>query len=67
MDEGELSRYLAEAPWYPTALLPAAGIEWEPVDDSAARSKGDQMHAVPDGGVTDNGEEAADNVGGADE
>jgi hypothetical protein len=29
------------------------------VDDSAARSKGDQMHAVPDGGT--------DNVGGADE
>lgn len=38
MDEGELARYLAEAPWYPTALLPASGVEWEPVDDNAARA-----------------------------
>jgi hypothetical protein len=38
MDEGELSRYLAEAPWYPTALLPESGVEWEPVGDTAARA-----------------------------
>ncbi|MBV0924526.1 hypothetical protein KTS45_09980 [Halomicroarcula limicola] len=35
---GELSRYLAEAVWFPTALLPANGIEWEPIDDDAARA-----------------------------
>jgi hypothetical protein len=29
--EGELLRYLAEAPWYPTALLPSQGAEWEEV------------------------------------
>jgi hypothetical protein len=38
MDEGELSRYLAEAPWYPTALLPESGVTWEPVSDTAARA-----------------------------
>lgn len=34
--EGELLRYLAEAAWYPTALLPSAGVRWTPVDDSSA-------------------------------
>lgn len=38
MDEGELLRYLAEAPWYPTALLPESGVEWESVDDDTARA-----------------------------
>jgi hypothetical protein len=38
LDEGELLRYLAEAPLYPTALLPDAGVEWAPVDDTAARA-----------------------------
>lgn len=38
MDEGELLRYLGEAVWFPTALLPAAGVEWEPVDDRSARA-----------------------------
>lgn len=35
--EGELMRYLAEAAWYPTALLPSQGVSWEPVDDGSAR------------------------------
>jgi hypothetical protein len=39
MDEGELLRYLAEAVWFPTALLPAAGVEWEPIDDASARAR----------------------------
>jgi len=30
LDEGELLRYLAEAPFYPTALLPAMGGDLEP-------------------------------------
>ena len=35
---GELARYLAESPWYPTALLPGAGVSWEAVDENAARA-----------------------------
>jgi len=38
LDEGELLRYLAEAVWFPTALLPAAGVEWTAVDERAARA-----------------------------
>lgn len=38
MNEGELVRYLAEAVWYPTALLPSQGVEWEPIDDHSARA-----------------------------
>lgn len=34
--EGELLRYLAETPWYPTALLPSAGVQWTRVDDGSA-------------------------------
>lgn len=34
--EGELMRYLAEAAWYPTALLPSQGVSWEAVDDRSA-------------------------------
>jgi len=36
--EGELLRYLAEAMWYPTALLPSQGVRWEPIDESSARA-----------------------------
>ena len=38
MDEGELLRYLAEAVWLPTALLPSAGVEWSAVDEDSARA-----------------------------
>lgn len=38
LNEAELQRYLAEAVWYPTALLPSAGVTWEPIDDRAARA-----------------------------
>lgn len=38
LDEGELLRYRAEAPLYPTALLPAMGATWAPVDDHSARA-----------------------------
>lgn len=38
LDEGELSRYLAESVWVPTALLPAAGVDWTPVDDRSAEA-----------------------------
>lgn len=36
LNEGELLRYLAEAVWYPTALLPCEGVQWEGIDDSTA-------------------------------
>lgn len=36
--QGELMRYLAEAPWYPTVLLPSQGVRWEGVDDASARA-----------------------------
>jgi hypothetical protein len=34
---GALHRYLAEAVWLPTALLPRSGVRWEGADDSTAR------------------------------
>ncbi len=33
---GELMRYLAEAAWIPTKLLPSQGVRWAAVDDSTA-------------------------------
>ncbi|MGV3653479.1 MAG: DUF6920 family protein [Noviherbaspirillum sp.] len=38
MAEGELMRFLAEAAWYPTALLPSQGVRWTPVDNRSARA-----------------------------
>jgi hypothetical protein len=36
---GELMRFLAEAAWYPTALLPSQGVRWTEVDAHAARAE----------------------------
>jgi hypothetical protein len=36
MASGELLRYLAEAMWYPTALLPSQGVRWDAIDERAA-------------------------------
>jgi hypothetical protein len=44
--QGELMRFLAEAAWYPTALLPASGVVWTPLDDQSARA------TLTDGDVT---------------
>jgi hypothetical protein len=33
-----LQRHLAELPWLPTALLPAAGVTWSPIDGRRARA-----------------------------
>jgi hypothetical protein len=35
---GEFMRFLAEAAWYPTALLPSQGVRWEAVDDRSANA-----------------------------
>jgi hypothetical protein len=35
---GALMRYLAEAVWMPTALLPSQGVSWAALDDTSARA-----------------------------
>lgn len=36
MAQGELMRFLAEAAWYPTSLLPSQGVQWKVIDDLSA-------------------------------
>ncbi len=36
--QGELLRFFAEMPWYPTALLPSQGVRWEATDNTSARA-----------------------------
>ncbi len=36
MNSGSLHRFLAEAVWYPSALLPSPQLKWTPLDDSRA-------------------------------
>lgn len=36
--QGALTRYLAEAPWFPLALLPGHGVQWTPLDEHSARA-----------------------------
>lgn len=36
LNSGALHRYLAEAVWFPTALLPESGVTWTGIDDSSA-------------------------------
>jgi len=47
LDSGALHRYLAEAVWYPSALLPESGVIWSAVDDrSATATLGDGPTSV---------------------
>jgi len=46
MARGELMRFFAEMPWYPTALLPSQGVQWATVDSSSATA------TIVDGPVT---------------
>lgn len=46
LNEGALHRYLAEAVWYPTALLPQSGVVWTPIDEYSA------LATVSEGNVT---------------
>ena len=39
LDQGELMRFLAEAAWYPTALLPSQGVRWEALGDERATAE----------------------------
>jgi hypothetical protein len=38
LDSGALMRYLGEAAWLPTRLLPGHGLSWEAIDGQAARA-----------------------------
>jgi len=46
LNAGALIRYLAEAVWLPTALLPANGVVWTPINERAA------LATLSDSGVT---------------
>lgn len=46
MAAGALSRWLGEAVWFPTALLPGQGVTWAPLGDHTARA------TVTDGATT---------------
>lgn len=37
-DLSAMARYLTEAPWFPTALLPSENLEWKPVDSRSAKA-----------------------------
>jgi hypothetical protein len=36
LNSGALHRFLAEAVWYPTALLPQSGVVWSPIGERSA-------------------------------
>jgi hypothetical protein len=38
LDAAALHRYLAEAVWLPTALLPSQGVQWSPLTDASSRA-----------------------------
>lgn len=46
LNSASLHRYLAEAVWYPTALLPSAGVQWSPIDNRRA------LATLTDSGIT---------------
>lgn len=46
LNSGGLHRYLAEAVWYPTALLPQSGVVWSPINSHSA------MATLTDSGTT---------------
>jgi len=46
LNSASLHRYLAEAVWYPTALLPQSGVMWTAIDDRSA------LATLTDSGIT---------------
>lgn len=57
LNSGALHRYLAEAVWYPTALLPQPGVTWTPINNQAA------LATLTDHGTTVSLEFRFNNVG----
>jgi len=57
LNSGALHRYLAEAVWSPTALLPQSGIVWTPIDDLTA------LATLSDSGTTVSLERRFNNAG----
>jgi len=49
MDISSLIRFLSEAPWFPTALLPSDYIEWKEIDSNSAQA------VIKDNGYTASG------------
>jgi hypothetical protein len=37
-DQGAMIRWLSEAVWFPTALLPSENIQWEEIDNNSAKA-----------------------------
>jgi len=46
LDASALQRFLAEAVWFPTALLPSAGVTWRAVDDHSATATLTDRHTT---------------------
>ena len=46
LNAAALQRYLAEAVWFPTALLPGEGVKWSALDDNRA------LATITDAGIT---------------
>lgn len=46
LNEGALQRFLAEAVWFPTALLPSQGVSWVALDANRAKA------TISDAGIT---------------
>jgi hypothetical protein len=46
LDAGALQRFLAEAVWFPTALLPRQNLKWEAIDDRRARATLTDRHTT---------------------
>jgi len=48
-NQGEFLRWLAEAVWYPTALLPSETLAWEAIDDHSAKIIYNDKHVKAEG------------------
>jgi uncharacterized protein DUF6920 len=46
LDAGALQRFLAEAVWFPTALLPRDKLKWDPIDGRRARATLTDRHTT---------------------
>jgi hypothetical protein len=38
INSGALHRFILESAWFPTAMLPSQGVQWEPIDETSARA-----------------------------